>query len=1063
MKLLWISAALAMGLAKAETAIDLSGKWRFALDPNDHGIRATPENWRFPDTIRLPGMVTAQGFGDRPSFETQWTGETWRYPEMFVEWQKPDNFKFPFFLQPPLHYLGPAWYQRDITIPDSWNDREVRVVLERPHWETMLWIDGRKVGGVNSLGTPHRFDLGVLTPGKHTLTLRIDNREDEVAVGSSAHSISDQTQGNWNGVIGTMELQALEPDRIERVDVHPSLDGTLKLVIDGVSTTDLDLNVSCSPAGQATADPFLTARVTSGGRFSKTLEGKVPFKPVLWSEFSPTLYDLTVSLGEGRPTFTTRFGFREIENRNGILTLNGERLFLRGTLDCAIFPRLGHPPTDIEPWKRIIRTCQAHGLNHIRFHSWCPPKAAFDAADELGFYFQVEASAWARTVGDGGPFDSWLEVETELMRAEYGNHACFVLMAYGNEPHGKNHVRHLTDWVSRQIKTDPRRIYTTGAGWPVVKGSDFHNPPVRIQAWGAGLKSIINAQPPQTSFDFANYVKKHSDAPVVSHEIGQWCAYPNFREIEKYDGFFKARNFEIFRETAKRNGLLKQADDFLMASGKWQAACYKHDIEAALRTPDFGGFQLLSLSDFSGQGTALVGVLDAFWEEKGYITPDEFRQFCSPSVPLARMEKMVFTSDETLTAKVDFAHFGATDLKQARTLWTLTAGETPVASGQLPARDFARGDLHSVGTIEVPLKSAPTPAQLKLTVSIEGADAINSWDLFVYPPELPEAPGGFVTTDDLKQALAALEEGKEVLWLAAPDQVADDPERPLQIGFSPIFWNTAYTSWQAPHTLGLLNQSGHGALSKFPTEDHTNWQYWEIVSRSRPFILTRHHDLIPVIQPIDDWFTNRKLGLVFEAKVGKGKLLACSIDLANDLATRPAARQLRHSLEAYAASDRFDPSYRMQAADLKDLVIRPPRVIELEATIRASSEDSGYEAAKAIDGDKNTLWHTRFTGGAAKPPHEIVLTFPQPVDLDRVLISQRSDGSPNGRLSRIVILDDQGKQLATTEAAKHADRISVPLPEGTRSRTLTLRLPETANGTHAAIAEIDVVTRMPAP
>lgn len=1044
--------------AQAMDSLPLDGEWRFALDPQDLGLRETPENWKFPDTIQLPGKLTAQGFGNKPSFETRWTGETWRYPDMFVEWQQPDNFKFPFFLQPPLHYVGPAWYQRDITIPPEWENKDLRVLLDRPHWETTLWIDDRKIGGLNSLGTPHRYDLGPLAPGDHTLTLRIDNRQDDVDVGGAAHSITDQTQGNWNGVVGEMKLLALEPDRVEQVDVFPSLDGSLKLVIEGHSRSATDLHISCTPVGEKTAAPFLSTRVGTSGRFAKTLEATLPFTPEPWSEFSPALYQLSVSIGENDAPFTTTFGFRKIENRDGTLTLNGTRLFLRGTLECAIFPRLGHPPTEVEPWKRILRICRAHGLNHLRFHSWCPPKAAFIAADEMGFYYQVEASAWARTVGDGGPFDAWLEIETERMRDEYGNHPSFLLMAYGNEPHGPNHADHLADWVAGQTKTDGRRLYTTGAGWPVRTGSGFHNPfQPRIQLWGAGLSSLINAKPPTTDFDFGSYVKKHPDAPIISHEIGQWCAYPNFDEIDKYDGFFKARNFEIFREVARRNGVLDQAHDFLMASGKWQAACYKHDIEAALRTPGFGGFQLLDLHDFPGQGTALVGVLDAFWEEKGYISPEAYRRFAGPIVPLARLEKMVFTADETLTATLQLSHFGLADLKQAVPFWRLTAGDQVMAEGRLPARDLATGTLHTLGSLKLPLAKIKAPAQLKLTVGIEGADALNSWDLFVYPPELPAAPTGFTTARSLDDALAALARGEKVFWLASPDDVADDPERPIQIGFSPIFWNTVYTSWQPPHTLGLLNQPSHPALSDFPTETHTNWQHWEIVTRSRPFLLTPHRELLPIIQPIDDWFTNRKLGLVFEARVGKGRLLACSIDLESDLATRPAARQLRHSLQRYVAGDAFQPEVTLTPADLKSLVRTPPRIPALGGVVRASSEDRGYEAALAIDGKPATFWHSRFTGGAVKPPHEFTVEFPTPVALDRVILQQRGDGSQNGRLSKLTILDDRGQVLAEKEIFPHNDRLGIALPKGTTTRRLVLRMPETANGTHAAIAEIDVV------
>ena len=417
---------------------------------------------------------------------------------------------------------------------------------------------------------------------------------------------------------------------------------------------------------------------------------------------------------------------------------------------------------------------------------------------------------------------------------------------------------------------------------------------------------------------------------MVSHEIGQWCVYPNFDEIGKYTGYFKPRNFEIFRETAERNGLLPQARDFLMASGKWQAACYKHDIEAALRTPRFGGFQLLDLHDFPGQGTALVGVLDAFWDSKGYITPAEFARFCGPVVPLARLKKMVFTTAETLTADVELAHFGPEDFKALGLVWRLAAADgTVVAHGTLADKDLPAGDLYPLESIRVPLDRVAAPAKLTLTVAAPGGDFGNSWDVFVYPPAAATggADGHSAPAEihrSLPDALTSLAAGKSVLWLPPAAEIRDDPARPLVAGFSPIFWNTAWTNWQPPHTLGILCDPKHPALAAFPTDGHSNWQWWEIQQGARPFLLTELRPLKPVVQVIDDWFTNRKLGYVFEAKVGPGKLLACGADLAGDLTGRPAARQLLASLRAYLHSERFAPAVTLTPEEIGRLVQPPP-------------------------------------------------------------------------------------------------------------------------------------------
>ena len=1087
MKIL-ITLALFVACARAGT-VDLAGEWRFALDPGDLGAGAKPADWRFPDKIRLPGVLTAQGFGETPSIRTKWTGDGWRYPDLFKEWQTDDNFKFPFFLQPPKQYVGPAWYQRDF----EWQGGGARLFLERVHWQSTAWIDGKEVGKCDSLGTPHEFDLGEIAAGGHTLTLRIDNRLAPVNVGPLSHSVTDHTQGNWNGVVGRMDISTRDGDHIDSVRIFPTSDGNVKFIVTGSIPVKYDEPMIEVRDIDEIDKLFAHARPVcdQNGRFELELRGKLAAPTKFWNEFTPNLYNARISLFNGDVDPSDRrsmtFGFREVGTKDGRITINGRKTFLRGTLECCIFPKTGHPPTDVESWKRIVGICKAHGLNHIRFHSWCPPEAAFVAADELGFYYQVEISSWANQgaeIGSGRPLHAWMEAESRRVLAAYGNHPSFLLMAYGNEPAGGNHPKWLQEWVARRKAEDPRRLYTTAAGWPVMKGSDFHSSPdPRIQGWGQGMGSIINGQPPRTDFDWSDFVKRHPDAPVISHEIGQWCVYPNFDEIAKYTGYFKARNFEIFCETARRSGLLDQARDFLMASGKLQALAYKHDIEAALRTPGFGGFQLLDLHDFPGQGTALVGVLDAFWDEKGYIKPEEFHRFCGPIVPLARMKKMIYQSNETLEAELEVAQFGPEDLKQAEVAWSLASADgVKIGEGKLPPRDLATGELHRVGAIQVPLGTIKRATKAVLTVTVGQGLAVNAWDVFVYPAEVPSLgafgrdiddggpesepkqnasnvskiqPGSVVWVCDLDVAKEALAKGCKVLWLPGSRCVRDDASRPLVAGFSPIFWNTAWTNWQPPHTLGILCDPKHPALREFPTDLHSNWQWWEIQHRSRPFILTNHPDIKPIVQVIDDWVTNRKLGYVFEANVGDGKLLACSADLLLADADEYAATALLFALMRYVDSARFNPSVSMQPSDLDGLARQTPILMRNGTHAMAESSEKGYEAGLAIDGDPTTLWHTEFTHAKPEPPHEWLVRLRKGVEASAILLTQRQDHNPNGQVAEAEILVN-GKTVATVKVPKDAVAFRIPLPAGTKLEELRIRVLNSHAGPFACLAEVDL-------
>lgn len=907
-------------------SLDLSGGWQIALDPTDCGIQ---ENWQQRDfdlSVHLPGSLPERGIGDAPSIDSPWFGLIDRIQD--GEWKKSKyasyrtatNFKMPFWLQPPTVFVGAAWYRKEVEIPAEWKDKSIRLFLERPHWESRVWVDDSFISTQDSLSVPHEHDLSVaLTPGTHHITIRVDNRM-IVGVGINAHSVSDHTQGNWNGIAGRMELVGTDPVRIENARIFPD-----------IATRSARVEVRVGSHGALPGRGVLSWSVEGPGIDRRS--GEIPVSwdngnadcgfevqlgegARLWDEFSPNLYDLKLKLEEDE--HGVRFGLREFRQRGTQFAINGRHVFLRGTLECCAYPLKGYPPNDKTSWQKIFEACRDHGLNHVRFHSWCPPDVAFDVADEMGFYVQAECAAWSNngdTIGDGAPVDSWLYEEGERIVARYGNHPSFVMMAYGNEPGGERHPDYLETWVSYWKEHDPRRVHTGGAGWPELAVNEFQNiPDPRIQPWGAGLNSRINGQPPETVHDYREDVRTRK-APVVSHEIGQWCAYPDFEEIRKYTGVMKARNFEIFQDFLTEAGMADQAHDFLMASGKLQVLAYKEDIEASLRSLGFGGFQLLGLSDFPGQGTALVGVLDAFWDSKPYCTAKEFRRFCSPVVPLARLPKRVFTPDDELVAAIEVAHYGPEDLKAAKVKWEVVDEQGKVLHPTLRGAvvwDLRCGELNPVTELKVPLREVPAPTRMTLRIWIEDTPYENTWDLWMFPPEeKPHADRRIIRQLDA-EAERRLAQG-ETLWLQAhPERV----NTKIALGFSPIFWNTAWTRNQPPHTLGILCDPDHPALTRFPTEMHSNWQWWYLVSKAATLELPK--GIHPIVQVVPDWFDPKNLGLIFEVVVGKGKLLVTSIDLE---AGGMVGQQMLSSLLAYLDSETFIPDSEMTGDQIRNLFL----------------------------------------------------------------------------------------------------------------------------------------------
>jgi len=923
----------------AQQTMRLSGKWQFAMDPADKGLS---EKWfakNLKESVTLPGSMAENGKGYDISLDTKWTGDIldssyFKNPE-YAKYRKPDNFKVPFWLQPVKSYVGAAWYRREVTIPASWSDKTIELFFERCHWQSVVWVDDMEIGSQVALSAPHIFDLtGKLTPGKHTITVLVDNRIKEINPGVNSSSLTDHCQTNWNGITGQMTLTARDKICFGNIRVFTNVDtktAQVEMQIKNFSKEKQNVNISllalpegCTPKEQTFAEQGQAVEVEPGINTIQ-LNYTLGEKALLWNEFTPNLYKIICKLSAGNIADSKEeiFGLRKIGTQKTQFTVNDKLIFLRGTLECAVFPKTGYPPSDVKEWERIFKVCKSYGLNHMRFHSYCPPEAAFIAADNAGIYLYVECSSWANqgvTIGDGKPLDKFIYQESENIVNAFGNHPSFCFMVYGNEPGGDNHQKYLTDFVTYWKNKDNRRLYSAASGWPQLAVNDFHSMyEPRIQLWGAGLSSVINSQAPNTLYDWHNIIEWRGK-PVISHEIGQWCVYPDFKEIGKYDGVLKAKNFEIFKQSLEDNGMLNLAEKFLDASGKLQVLCYKTEIEAALRTKNMGGFQLLDLHDFPGQGTALIGVLNPFWEEKGYVTAEEYSQFCNTTVPLARLSKFVFNSAEDFTAGVEVAHFGPSDLHATTPLWKIEdESGNVIASGQLPQIDITTGNCIKLGDIRQPLSGFKSPAMYTLTVNVNKFN--NKWSFWVYPYENTEPIFG----NDIK-IVRSLDAGTEKylneggVVLLTPVKGSIKKGREIEVGFSSIFWNTAWTNKQPPLTLGILCDPKNPMLKEFPTQYHSNNQWWDAMSHSNAILLNElGSNIEPVVRIIDDWFTNRPLGLIVEAKAGKGKIVFTGIDLLTDSEKRPEARQLIHSILKYMRSGEFNPAQEIKTEKIKEL------------------------------------------------------------------------------------------------------------------------------------------------
>jgi arylsulfatase A-like enzyme len=905
----------------------LAGTWRFELDAKDLGEK---ERWfarDLADKIPLPGTTDEAKKGTGVV-----NGQTVEsiHPQLLA---MDRSSRFTSHLSRRFPYDGAAWYQREIEIPESWQGKRVVFRIERTKLSA-VWLDDVCLGQQDSLTVEHVYALPeTLSFGKHRLTVRIDNRLEKLH--ARGHQVSDDTQTNWNGLLGELCLEATDRLWIEDVAVYPDAAGhaaRVRVTLGNETKHPAKgrLALECSAKGVSVKGEVTFAEARDGRVIETQLQ--LGAEAPLWNEFNPALHRLIVMLeadkGE-KDRRETHFGLRDFSTRGTQFTLNGKAVLLRGKHDACVFPLTGYAPMDKASWLAYFKTCRDYGMNHVRFHTWCPPRAAFEAADETGFLLQPELANFGGNLGTDNEKRRYSMAEAHRMLRHFGNSPSFALFALGNENFKGQTVR--AEMIRELRAADPRHLYTQVSNpdfdvclqnggddfWVTFRSKPGLEGNIRGSYSHADLPlGTVQTGPAHTLHDYAAAIR-HVTCPLVSHEVGQYQVYPDFREISKYLGTLRAVNFEIFRDRLATAGMLEQAHDFFRASGALAVINYREEVEAALRTPGMGGFQLLDLQDFPGQGTALVGILNAFMESKGLITPEAWRGFCDAIVVLAKFPKYTWRAGETFTAEALIANYGPSDLPQTSITYAMTdATGQAWCSGSVSVQ-ATQGQVTPAGkriTFELP-KEIKRAEKLTLTVKIEGTALQNQYPLWVYPAmgATATALNGVNVVRQFNAATReALARGERIVFI--PEKAAF-PTNSIEGFFASDFW--CYPMFRsialhhkkppAPGTLGLLIQEGHPALASFPTAFHSDYQWFDIVMNSCGVILdTAPKGFKPIVQVIDNFDRNHRLGLIFEAKVGAGRLLVCAVDL-NALKDKPEAACLLDSLLRYASSDAFAP------------------------------------------------------------------------------------------------------------------------------------------------------------
>ncbi|SFD15279.1 glycoside hydrolase family 2 TIM barrel-domain containing protein [Ruminococcus albus] len=875
---------------------DLQGTWELYLD-----YECTGENVVFNENIKLPNTTSNARKGKIN--EKRETGHL------------TDSYKFE----------GWAWFRRKIDT-NAMKCSALELFLERTRI-TEVFVDGVSLGVQESFCAPHIYDLTeFIGTGERELVIKVSNVGYKTKGG---HMTSPDTQTNWNGIVGRIELIAYGEAHCKNVVITPDINaGTVKVTADIIGSESGKAVISAAeyPDGTPASEPvefdFTDGRLIAEYPMCKNFK--------LWSEHTPDLYELCIDIcGD---TTSRIFGIREFAAADGKFTVNGRQTFLRGKHDGMIFPKTGYAPCDVEDWLRVMRISRSFGINHYRFHTCCPPEAAFIAADILGIYMEPQLPFWGTVhapdeEGYNADEQEFLISEGFAMLREFGNHPSFCMMSMGNELWGSK--ERINQVMGLYKNADKRHLYTQGSNnfqWTpcVVENDDFFVG-VRLAkdrlirgsyAMCDAPLGHIQTDKPAANHSYDSVIVPHDhhsssaisedgtvqiqygttmktvkateadadlvpEIPIVTHEIGQFETYPDLDEIEKYTGSLKARNFVVFRERLESKGLGHLAKDFFYCSGQLAKACYKEELEAVFRSKLLAGFQILDIQDFSGQGTALVGMLDAFMDNKGIITPEEWREFCNDAVILAVFDSYTPLAGSEFSFDIRLVNFRSKGLAGKKVVYRFECGEVCETGSAIIDSNENYADVCG-GIVSLPMVDNITSAVL--TVEVEGTDIRNHYELEIIPDvQKVSMEGVHIFTEVSSEAEKLLADGKTVLIFPKPEKL----ENSIEGFYCQDFWcypmfreiSNMMDKPEPVGTMGLVNDVSHPALKGFECRKYSTPAWWDIVMSSKCEILDgKFADKRVIVRMIDNFERNHDLAILYEYDMSGGKVVVCTSD-----------------------------------------------------------------------------------------------------------------------------------------------------------------------------------------
>ena len=946
-------------LNTSRPSISLDGPWDFSYDPKDVGEK---EQWFLPTATALqekttvPGCAQAADHASAEMSEADYAAFHGKQGEYMMDLRWPT--------------LAAAWHRKTFTVPADWRERDVWLHFGGLNPAADIWFNGTKLGSTTTSRCPVRANV--------TSLVRFDS--ENVVVVKVFWTEGPRLDGLFSYMAGFSGLyRGVRVESAPRVcvkDLHvvgriEPRRASVRFAVAGLGQQPNRFRAICKISGQEGQKEIqaeIPLKASSSEEVEQTFEIDMP-EGKLWSVDEPNLYTASVAILDGEKpcdSAKARFGLREIRTEGMQILLNGKPIFLRGASDLQWFPETVSPSVSKEFYANRIRRMKQFGFNYTKSCMEVFTQEYLDAADEVGFLVCQEmpfglTGKYRTAIRERMP-DEYVE----LYRREFANivrsdrmHPSVILYSMISEFDVGGMLEKTFKLFCQELPTTAKQLnpqalvidVTCAVRWKT--GTKFGPRVTDLIEETAGAQTV---QEPLSHPIEGQY--EDLDRPFLLHEYCWWTSLPEIALKDRYANLpYKLNGVPELEQAAAKAGFSELLPTLVDRSRRLKHQLQICGLELARRNPKINGYHFWLTH---GLSWCQEGVLNEFYEESG-ITADEFRM-CNgdTAVLLDDGNRRDFERDRAAPLGFEISHFGSRKLDKPSIAWQLMDKEKVVGDGIVPLAPIACGSHTAAKPDVMRMPSGADPALLELRVQLldDGAEICrNRWKLWAFPPpktgawasriatDVPFMSRAFqvgqiasplnadslrlpvVVTSRLNAALVNyVEQGGKVVLFSANALRECRPGMEYRPGERiPTDWTAMCDLYRsAPWNLGAHGNMGtvvadHPALGTLPHEGWCDVNFVHLIHGVFPILLEGlgPSRIDPIIRSIGHKNTMIDRAYLFEMKVGRGAILATSLNVVGTYESHPQTRYMVGCLLDYACGDAFQPKAEVSVEKLR--------------------------------------------------------------------------------------------------------------------------------------------------